>query len=210
MSKIRVVVVEDQDDIAENVERMLLGAETMEFKARYSCAEDALAGLGSVEADVYLVDLGLPGMSGVDFIEQASAKSSAQYIVHTISDNGKDLIEAMSVGAVGYVSKGCLKDELISAIETVATGGTLISSRMARQLCHFFKEIGRGKDILTKTEMEILEKLKNGHSYEKISDIQHVSVSTVQSHIKNIYKKLNVKNRRDAILAGTALGLIKE
>lgn len=209
MSKIRVVVIEDQDDIAENVERMLVGSETVEMIARYGSAEDALGGIERSEADVYLVDLGLPGMSGVDFIEQASVKSKAEYIVHTISDNSKDLRDALSVGAVGYVSKGCQKKELIESIETVAAGGTLISPRMARQLCHFFKDIGRGKDILTKTEMEVLEKLKDGLSYIAIADMQHVSVSTVQSHIKNIYKKLNVNNRRDAILAGTVLGLIK-
>lgn len=210
MSKIKVVVLEDQLDVAENVANILNGSHDMELVSSYISAEDAMLGIETDHADIYLVDLGLPGVSGVDFILNASGIAKADFIVHTMSENGRDLMNALSAGAVGYLIKGCSDDELLEGIRSVAAGGSLLSPRMARRLCLYFKEIGPTTKPLTKTEMEILEKLKTGASYEEISNKQGVCLSTVQSHIKSIYKKLNVNNRHDAVVTGSMFGFIEK
>lgn len=211
MGKIKVVLIEDQDDVAVNIVYILSKVPDIELRSIHFSAEDALAAINQDDADVYLVDLGLPGMSGVEFISQVSQKRpDTDFIVHTISENGRDLLEALSAGAVGYIIKGCADNDLIDGIKSVASGGGLLSPRMARRLCHYFKESGGSKNPLTKTETEVLNMLKTGESYELIAQQKNVSLSTIQSHIKSIYKKLNVNNRRDAILAGSLFGLLNE
>jgi len=211
MSKIKVVLVEDQDDVAVNIVYVLSKVPDIELRSIHFSAEDAIGAINQDDADVYLVDLGLPGMSGVEFISQVSRQlRDTDFIVHTISENGRDLLEALSAGAVGYIIKGCADNDLIDGIKSVASGGGLLSPRMARRLCHYFKESGNSKNPLTKTETEVLNMLKTGESYEQIALQKNVSLSTIQSHVKNIYRKLNVNNRKDAILAGSLFGLLNE
>jgi DNA-binding NarL/FixJ family response regulator len=210
MSKIKIVLIEDQNDVAENIVSILGEVEDIELRSVHFSAEDAVKDVKQDDADIYLVDLGLPGMSGVEFIAQLSQqKPDTDFIVHTISENGRDLMDALSAGAVGYIIKGCADNELINGIRTVASGGGLISPRMARRLFHYFKDGGASKAVLTKTEVEVLNMLKTGASYETIALSKNVSLSTVQSHIKNIYRKLDVNNRNDAVLAGSLFGLIE-
>ena len=210
MSEIRVVIVEDQHDVALNLFDSLSNSVGIVPVALYGTAEDAVKGFHNDQADIYIVDLGLPGIDGVNFIAAAAkVATDAEFIVHTISENSRDLMDALSAGAVGYIIKGSSEKELVRCIQTVASGGGLISPRMARRLAHHFREIGTQKAVLTKTETEMLNKLKTGNSYEEIADISNVSLSTVQTHIKNIYKKLNVNNRQDAVSTGVLFGMIE-
>jgi len=211
MRSTKVAIVEDQLDISQNIADILSDVLEIFVVAQYASAEDALKNLHDDEADIYIVDLGLPGINGVEFISQASAiLPDTDFIVNTISENGRDLLNALSVGAVGYIIKDCSAKELIEGINTVAAGGGLISPRMARRLCHHFKGIGTPKKTLTKTETEVLNKLRSGDSYEDIANQSNVSLSTIQTHVKSIYKKLNVSNREDAVSTGMLFGMIEK
>jgi len=209
MRSVKVAIIEDQPDISQSMFDALSDVVDIRVVAQHTSAEDALKSIHEDKADIYIVDLGLPGINGVEFISQASAMlPETDFIVNTISENGRDLLNALSVGAVGYIIKGCLDKELIEGIEIVASGGGLISPRMARRLCYHFKGIGAPKKTLTKAETEVLNKLKSGYSYEEIAEKSNVSLSTIQTHIKNIYKKLNVNNRDDAVSTGMLFGMI--
>jgi two-component system NarL family response regulator len=179
--------------------------------AGFSCAEKALQNLDQQVADIYLVDLGLPGIGGLEFIKKARERCpQSDFVVYTISESGRDLLEALSVGAAGYIVKGCSSEEIISGIRIVAEGGGLITPRMARKLSQHFSSIGTQSESLTKKEKQILGQLKMGKTYSRISDENHVSLSTIQSHVKNIYRKLNVNNRDDAVRTGALFGLVGE
>lgn len=209
--KVRLVVIEDQYDIAEALCHVISSAHGFSCVAKYHSAEEAMLCIENNSADIYLVDLGLPGMSGVDFIAEAKVSCpDADFVVYTLSESGKDLIDALSVGAVGYIVKGCSDQELIDGLSIVADGGGLIGPRMARRLFSHFQGIGPRKKKLTPTETDVLQKLKTGKTYNQIAASNHVSRSTVQSHVKNIYKKLNVRNRDDAVRTGVLFHLIDD
>jgi len=209
MKKTRIAFIEDQYDVAEALFSAISSASDFCCIARYDCAEDAMGAIEKDCADIYLVDLGLPGMSGIDFIEQAKHHlPDTDFIVHTLSESGQNLIDALAAGAVGYVVKGENDQQLLDDLAVVVAGGALINPRMARRLIHHYHDIGPQKKALTKTETDVLEKLKTGMTYDQISEANHVSRSTIQTHIKNIYKKLHVNNRDDAVRTGVMFGVI--
>jgi two-component system NarL family response regulator len=205
-----VIAIEDDLDLAENLQQILTQQQEFEYLAGFNCAEQALKSLEVQVADLYLVDLGLPGIGGLEFIKRARQRCpQSDFIIYTISESGRDLLEALSVGAAGYLVKGCTEDEMISGLRTVADGGGLITPRMARKLSQHFSAIGSQSEPLTKMQKQVLGQLKTGKTYSRIADANHVSISTVQTHVKNIYRKLNVNNRDDAVRTGELFGLVK-
>lgn len=207
---IKIAVLEDMPDIAENLQQIISAAPGLSLVAQYFTAEQALADfLENSQVDVFLVDLGLPGIGGLGFIRRAKElNSSAQFLVHTVSCSGKDMINTLAVGAVGYVLKGSSADELVNSLRVVAGGGCLLSPRMANELVRFFSDLNKPKDILTAREGEVLKGLKFGQTYEEIAQQLFVSIHTVHSHIKKIYRKLNVKNRDDAVKSAVLFKLV--
>ena len=210
MKKTTIAFIEDQPDVAKNLCRIIASSPHFCCIANYANAEAAISSLATDCVDIYIVDLGLPGIGGIDFIEQAAAcLPDTDFVVHTLSESGQDLIDAFTVGAVGYIVKGINDQEFLDELTIVATGGASINPRMARRLLHHYRAIGPRKRALTRTETNVLEKLKTGMTYDQIADANHVSRSTIQSHIKNIYKKLNVNNRNDAVRMGEQFGMIE-
>lgn len=108
-------------------------------------------------------------------------------------------MDALASGAVGYVLKGSSDAEICNSLKVVASGGSLLSARMARRLVHFFSEANSPRKILTPKEIEVLNRLKAGLTYAEIAKAQGVSPHTIHTHVKNIYRKLNVGNREDAV-----------
>lgn len=209
---ISVVIVEDQLDIGEHLRAIISATPDLAVHAHFSSAEDALqAGLAETAVDVFLVDLGLPGMSGIHFIAQArQCCPSANFLVHTIAENGDQLWSALAAGAIGYILKGCSNTELVEALRLVALGNTLLSPRMAAKLVRFFSTIADPVSPLTNREMDILNGLKSGQTYEQIATNRFLSPHTVHTHIKNIYQKLSVNNREDAVKKALVFGLLKD
>lgn len=207
--EIRIVLLEDDSAQAEELMALMATVDHFRCQAHYTRADQALMHLGQDRADLYLVDLGLPGVSGIQFIESARSKRpQCEFIVHSISDSSQDLLAALSVGSAGYLLKGCSCQELIQGIECVAEGGGLIGPRMARRLTRYFQSLGSSEPVLTRAENRVLQQLKTGRTYNEIAEQLVVSPSTVQSHIKRIYAKLNVNSRTEAVHSGMLFGLI--
>lgn len=210
MEKFNIVCVESQPEIADSFCRAVEVSLKFRCVACYTSAEEALQNLDRDQARIYLVALALPGLGGVDFIQKAkSVCKDSDFIVHSSSENEQDLVNAFSVGAVGYILKGISDEQLLAELEIVCDGGASISPKMARRLIDYFHVIGPQKKKLTRTETDVLNRLRDGMTYDQIAEIKHVSRSTVQTHIKNIYKKLNVNNRVDAVRAGVLFGMIE-
>ena len=196
-----VAILEDQPDIAQNLQEALSADDELRLLAVYSSAEEALKGnLINRVVRVFLVDLSLPGLDGIQFIVAAKKLyPQAEFLVHTILDSGDKLYASLSAGALGYVLKGCSSQELINALKMVAKGNTLVSPRMATKLMRFFAQVTGPVTPLSEREKDILTGLKNGLSYDEIAASRFLSTHTVHTHIKKIYRKLHVGNRNDAI-----------
>ena len=213
--KITVAILEDIPDIAENLSQVILGDSELQLSATFASSEEALkSNLAQFGIDVFLVDLGLPGLDGVHFIDQARKICPvANFMVHTISENGSKLWSALAAGATGYVLKGCADSEIIEGIKIVARGNTLLSPRMASKLIHFFGSVTEITTdtipLLTKREIDILQGLRSGRTYEEIAESRFLSTHTVHTHVKNIYQKLKVNNKIDAIRKATIFDMVK-
>lgn len=208
--RIKVAILEDQADIAANLCSMVNEDPELTLMAAYSSSEEALQERLTEKAiDVFLVDLGLPGLDGINFIATAKTLLPQTYfLVHTISEAGEKLWSALAAGAIGYVLKGSHAGEITQGIKIVARGNTLISPRMAAKLIRFFNEIQSPLHPLSKREVEILQGLKSGLTYEEIAETHFLSTHTVHTHIKKIYQKLHVNNRHDAVKKAVVFKLL--
>ncbi|MBN2645627.1 MAG: response regulator transcription factor [Desulfuromonadaceae bacterium] len=204
-----VAYLEQNQDISRHLEQVLSTAENFELIGNFCCAEEALREARFNAANLYLVDVDLPGMNGLHFIETAKqAHPGSDYIVYSTSDSCKELLDAFAVGAVGYLSQKASDEDLLRGLALVANGGGLISPHMARRLSNYFQAIGPQRQVLTKKEQQVLAQLRAGKTYSQIAEDHLVSMSTVQTHIKNIYRKLNVNNRQDAVTTGVLFDLL--
>ena len=208
---IKIVILEDIPEIAAGLKRIVSQASGFDLVALYPSAEAALLdGLGAKEVDVFMVDLGLPGIDGIGFIRQVRPLfPKAHFVVHTVSESGKDLMAALAAGAVGYILKGSNAKEICSCLEIVAKGGSLLSPRMASRLVRYFSEVNAPRDILTPKELEILRELKTGLTYDQIAEKHFVSKHTVHTHIKRVYRKLNVNTRDEAVRSGVLFSMME-
>jgi DNA-binding NarL/FixJ family response regulator len=211
-NKITVAILEDQADIADNLCTLINKDQDLELLAVYASSEEALQdGLSGKNIDVFLVDLGLPGLDGINFIALAKGLCpQAHFMVHTVSESGDKLWSALAAGAIGYVLKGSQGKEITEGLKIVARGNTLLSPRMAAKLIRFFGAITGPVNPLTKREMDILQGLKSGYTYEEIAEERFLSSHTVHTHIKNIYQKLHVNNRDDAVKKAVVFRLLAE
>lgn len=205
-----IAIIEDIQEVAENLHTVISSSSGFRCLSRHSSAEEALCFIDKHPADIYLVDLGLPGADGVTFIEKAKSMTPASdFVVYTVFEGADKLMAALAAGAAGYILKDWRPQEVIDSLTIVAKGGGILHPRMARRLFSYFSEISPPNQPLTPTEMDVLKKLKTGMTYDKIAEMNHVSRSTIETHIKHIYKKLNVKNRNDAVRTGILYGIIE-
>ena len=208
MIKSRIAFIEDSNDVSEDLVRTITSSPDFDCIAHYTTAEEAISCLNQDNADIYLVDLGLPGLTGLEFIKKATTCCpQVKFVVYTLSE--QHLLDAFSVGAVGYLLKGGSGQKLIDGLKEVAQGDGVICPKMAKSLSLKLKTIGLQRKTLTKTETNVLQKLKFEMTYAEIATANHVARTTVQTHIKSIYRKLNVTNRVDAVNKGILFDLIE-
>lgn len=166
-------------------------------------------------ADVFLVDLGLPDGRGEDMLRLlAEAKPDAELLVFTVFGDESRLIRALQMGATGYVLKGCSERELIDAIQHIREGGAPISPLLARMLLKQFRaaEAGAPVDgptpVLSERETDVLRLVAQGYVNKEIAQRLGIGVTTVSTHIKNLYRKLAVRTRVQVVRAAQARGLL--
>lgn len=195
---IKVTIIEDHSRICESLMDIVNGTEGLECSGAFSSVEDALKQIGYNLPDVLLMDIGLPGMSGIEGIRLIKDKyPSIEILMHTIYDDDEKIFQSIYQGASGYVLKNAETSELIRAIKEVKTGAPM-SASIARRLLNMIRpkeNIDSENMNLTPREYDIVKCLVEGLSYKGIAEKLFISPLTVQSHIKHIYEKLQVHSK---------------
>jgi DNA-binding NarL/FixJ family response regulator len=204
MTKIKVSIVEDNPDTRVNLLKVLQSAPQLSCLHGYPDGETALREIPGDIPDVVLMDIRLPGMSGIECVAQLKEKVPQVDVLMLTTYEESDLIfESLRAGATGYLLKNMPPAELINAVVQARTGGSPLSMRIARKIVRHFQNVKVAKpdtEELTKREQEILSLLAKGFLYKEIADQLHISLNTVRVHIQNVYEKLHVHSRSQAIM----------
>lgn len=200
-----VAIVEDNQDVREGLAMLINGTEGFRCVGKYATCEDALQGIAEESPDVVLMDIGLPGMSGIEGVRLLKAKyPELEIIMLTVYENPEQIFEAVCAGATGYLLKKTPPAQLLGAIREVYEGGAPMSPAISRMVLDIFQR-SHGKPAdeyqLSQRELEILHHLVQGNSYKVIAQKLSISVHTVNFHIKNIYRKLHVNSKSQAVAA---------
>lgn len=206
----RLVIVEDDSILQENLSRLLSGEREIAVLGAFGLAEEALQNLKRLAPDILLVDLGLPGMSGLELIRRVKAEfPEVEIMVHTVFEDKENVFSAIKAGASAYILKGSSPRELVEAIHNLYQGGAPMSPKIARRLIAEFQTAGIEEQyLLSNREKEIVKGIEKGFSYKELATELNISPHTVHTHIKNVYEKLQVKNRQDALIKARRKGII--
>lgn len=200
---IKVYIVEDDRKLRENIRRFIDLSPGFECSGVFCSGEDLLAAAFEPVPDVVLMDINLPGMSGIECVSQLKdLKPEIQIMMLTIYENSDRIFEALAVGANGFLVKNTPPDKLLEAIREVSTGGGPMSSHIARKVMQAFQPASRNvwpMELLTDREQEVLKSLSHGFAYKQIAAELNLSMGTIQTHISRIYKKLHVNCRTSAV-----------
>lgn len=197
---ISVFVVEDDDRIRNGLELIIDGTPQMSCTGTFPDAESLLSCESIDAADVVLLDIGLPGLSGIDAIRLVRSKSkSANVIMLTVHDDEDLIFSALCEGAAGYLLKNTPPSQILEAIREVHAGGAPMTASVARKVVHFFRQPDIAEESLTERENEVLQHLVDGKTNRQIAKDLFISPNTVAYHIKQIYEKLHVHTRAEAV-----------
>ena len=206
----KLVIVEDDPLLRDNLKLLLGGEPGITVDGAYSSGEDALRSMHTSLPEVLLCDLGLPGMSGIEFIKKIKSESpSIEIMAHTVFDDRENVFSALKAGASGYLLKGCSPREIIEAIFELYQGGSPMSPKIARKVIHEFQDAEVAEQfVLSPREKNILKCIELGMTYKEIAADQSISSHTVHSHIKRIYEKLQSKDRTEVLVKARKSGVI--
>ena len=212
---IRVVLVEDQTLVREGLASLLALAGDIEVAAQASNGEEALRLIPQFRPDVVLLDMRMPGMSGLEVLQALKdSESLFPTLILTTFDDDALLLQGIRCGARGYLLKDVTLEQLTDAIRRLAAGETYLQPAVTSRVLKGLEKI-RGDydgfdkaDPLTERETEVLRLLAGGYSNREIADAIHLSEGTVKNHISNILSKMGVRDRTRAVLKGLAEGLI--
>ena len=197
-----IAIIEDDDQVRHYLSEQIHMQINVEELRVFKDAESALKSLAADPADIALFDIQLPGMNGIDCIRRLKmVHPKMQMMVLTVYDNVDNIFSALKAGATSYLLKTTPPDKVIEAIYEVYNGGSPISSQIARKVIEAFTK-EKPNDYfqeLSRREQEILEQLARGYRYKEIADNLFVSIETVRTHTRNIYEKLQVNCRIDAL-----------
>lgn len=203
---ISVSIVEDDTLILSSLKQLIQSSEGFSVVGSHTNAEDALKNLSAELPDVLLLDIDLPGMSGIDaIVKLKKLLPELNIVMLTVHEESELVFSALRQGAVGYLVKGNHSQLLLTGIREVYEGGAPMSPTIARLVIASFKP--SFENILSERELEVLHKLSNGTNNRQIADELFVSTNTIKAHIKNIYKKLHVNSRAEAVKKGFREGL---
>ena len=198
-----IAIIEDDPKIRQYLaEEIQLHIDVKEVRL-FGNAEDAMKVLTHDPADIVLFDVQLPGMSGIECMRRLKIiHPKMQCMMLTVYDNPDIVFEALKAGAISYLLKSTPSEKIVEAIEEVYHGGSPISSQIARKVIEAFavkQNINDYFQDLSRREQEVLEQLSKGYRYKEIADKLFVSIETVRTHIRNIYEKLQVNSRVEAL-----------
>jgi DNA-binding NarL/FixJ family response regulator len=199
MEIIRISIVEDIAEIRDGIRFLINQTPDFSCVSAYGNAEDALANLPEDAPDIVIMDIGLPRGTGIECIRMLKKQEHAmQFIIFTIFEDSDQLFDALAAGASGYLLKDTSPDKIILALRELHEGGSPMSLSIARKVVNSLRA-PEDQNILSHREMEVITLLTKGFLYKEIAAQLFISVGTVRQHIHNIYEKLHVQNRTEAI-----------
>jgi len=199
---ISIAIIEDDEDIRENLKILIQTTEGFACAGAFADAETGLEFLTANPADIVLMDIHLPGMDGIECVRQLkSVHPEMQFIMCTIFQDDNSVFNALKAGATGYLLKNDDPGKIIDAIHELHAGGSPMTPQIARRVMESFKRpaVNDAIHLLTKRETEMLGLLAKGFRYKEIADKLCISTETVRKHINNIYQKLHVQSRIEAV-----------
>lgn len=198
-----VMVVEDDRRLREQLVKILETAPDITCLGAFASAEDALSNIVKKQPDVMLMDIKLPGMSGIQCVaEIKKIAPNIQIIMVTIYEDSERIFRALKAGASGYLVKSSPPEQLLESIRDVYKGGAPLSSHIARKLVRHFNLIGISPmetENLSNREREVLDLLSQGFVYKEIGDKLNIGMETVRTYVKNICNKMQVRSRLEAV-----------
>ncbi|MEO6723427.1 MAG: response regulator transcription factor [Ferruginibacter sp.] len=201
-----IIIIEDDEKIRNYLAALIAGSGEFDLQASFASAEDAILyfekGMGDI-IEMVLTDIQLPGKSGIDFIAWLKPlRPDIQLMILSAFNDADKVFKALKAGATGYILKNTEAAKLIEALRDLRKGGSPMSNEIARKVVNAFQqeiEYKDAKENLSNREQEVLQWLSKGFSYKEIAEKLFISVETVRTHIRNIYEKLHVANKMDAL-----------
>jgi DNA-binding NarL/FixJ family response regulator len=199
---VKVSIVEDLPEVRDGLAELVRSDKELLLIESFETAESAAERLPFLQADIVIMDINLPGMSGIDCIRKIKTKCpGTQFMMFTVYENDEKVVQALQAGATGYLLKRTEPARILESIKELNQGGSPMSSNIARKLLSLFvwdKTVTK-KDILTNRENEVLQLLADGLLYKEIAERLQIGHGTVRHHIHHIYEKLHVQNRTEAV-----------
>ena len=203
----KIAIVEDNQILREQLVKIINSASGLKCVGAYRTAEDALKSIPSLSPDVVLMDIKLPGMSGIECVAKLKEILPAvQIIIVTVYEDSERIFRALRSGASGYLVKSGPPEKLLEAIKDVSQGGSAMSTHIARKVVQHFHMVGpalAGTEQLSPREHEVIELLASGYIYKEIGDKLNIGTETVRTYVKHICQKMHVKNRLEAVAKHT-------
>nr|WP_303646100.1 response regulator transcription factor [Candidatus Solincola tengchongensis] len=209
------MLVDDHEVVLEGLIRILEKQGGIKIVSVARSAEEALEKIGRFPPDVVIVDIQLPGMNGIELIRRIKSQyPEIEAITLTVFDDEQFAKQAIKAGAIGYVIKDAAKEELVKAVRAAARGESLISTSVARKLIEEISEPAGKKrreeeyEGLSQRELDVIKLMARGYNNRQIADILFISEHTVKVHIRNIFRKIGVTDRTNAVLWAIERGLV--
>ncbi|QEM11431.1 MULTISPECIES: response regulator [Mucilaginibacter] len=202
---LQIILIEDNLHYRRGLEQIIHDMSGVSLMGSYTNAESVLKKIDQLKPDIFIVDINLEGMSGIEFIRRAKPfLPNTEFLVCTINDDNTNIFESLKSGATGYMLKESSADEIRSAINEIAAGGSPMSAYISRRVIASFNTASAkpavvSSENLTEREVEVLNHLARGLQYKEIADRLEISTGTVKKHIRNTYVKLQVQNKVEAI-----------
>jgi DNA-binding NarL/FixJ family response regulator len=200
---VRVVIVEDHREFREYLSALISGTQGFECLGSFRSVEEALPQLTAHVPDVMLIDIGLPGKNGIEGIRLFKERfPEILFLTLTVHDDDERIFDALCAGAAGYLLKKTQPARLVESVKEAAQGGAPMSPEIARRVIKLFREIRppqRADYNLTPHELRILRLLVEGHNYKTAATKLGVAPTTINFHLQNIYQKLQVHSKTEAV-----------
>jgi DNA-binding NarL/FixJ family response regulator len=210
---IKTAIIEDQRDIREGLAMLINGTEGYACTGSYRSMEEALEKISREMPDIVLSDIGLPGMDGIEGIRILKARYPKMFILMiTVYDDDDRIFDALCAGACGYLLKRTSPMRLLESLREAVTGGAPMSPEIASRVITLFREIRppeRADYELTPHETRLLKLLVDGYNYTTSAQELNVSINTIKFHMRNVYEKLQVHSKSEAVAKALRDRLVK-
>lgn len=199
---IKLIIYEDDNDLLDVLCQFLSSTNEISIEGCFTDCSSILTDIRTCNPDIVLMDIDMPEINGIEGVRRIKAvMPQTKVLMFTVFDDDKKIFDAICAGADGYLLKKSPPERIIDALKDLISGGSPMSPSIARKVLNFFPKNNKAEtDPLTEKESEVLQQLVNGKSYKQAATNMKITIETVRSHIKNIYRKLHVNSMSQAVV----------